>query len=257
MAQTSKAFPYSSFISYYTNGLKISNDSTTPNTKLDVAIGSCLDSTGTFQLNLNSPVVINAATNGLNGLDTGSLAASTVYAVYLVADPVTQQPSGCMISTSLTSPLLPFGYSAFALIGYVVTDSSSHFLLGYWTAGNSNSRLFMYDTPQSAVAVAASAPTSYTGASLATLVPAVANLPVWIYALYTPASANNALSVAPYAVGSGGSGMIVTGQVNGQAITQNALVMSTLNSTAPSIKYKAGNASDTFTLYVQGYQFSL
>ena len=66
--QTSKAFPYQSFIPFYFNGLGLSNDATTPNTKLDVAPGSCLDSTGTFQLTLSSAVVINAAANGLNGL---------------------------------------------------------------------------------------------------------------------------------------------------------------------------------------------
>ena len=84
MTQTSKAFPYSSFIPNYVNGLGLSNDATTPNTKLDVAIGSILDSSGTFQLSLSAPVVINAAANGLNGLDTGAIAASMQYAIFPV-----------------------------------------------------------------------------------------------------------------------------------------------------------------------------
>ena len=60
--QTSKAFPYSSFIPFYVNGLGISNNATTPNTKLDVAAGTCLDSTGTFQMSLNASVTIDAST---------------------------------------------------------------------------------------------------------------------------------------------------------------------------------------------------
>src|SRR6185503_9157718 len=130
MTQTLRKFPYGSFIPNYCNGLKISNNATTPNTKLDVATGNMIDSTGTFQISLDTAVTINAATTGLNALDTGTLAASTVYKVYLVADPQTLQTSGCVISTSATAPVLPFGYSAFALIGYVTTDSSAHFLLG-------------------------------------------------------------------------------------------------------------------------------
>src|SRR5580658_10166225 len=100
---TQSSVQYGQDLDYYINGLQISNDATTPNTLLDIGPGSCLDSTGTFQLNSNSTIVINAAVNGLNGLDTGTFAASTVYAVYVVWDPVTNLPTGAMISKSLTA----------------------------------------------------------------------------------------------------------------------------------------------------------
>jgi len=160
-----------------------------------VAVGSILDSTGTFQLSLASAVTINAAANGLNGLDTGSFLASKVYAVHLVADPVTQQAAGCMISLSATAPLLPFGYSAFALIGYAVSDASVHSLPGYWTAGNTSNRLFMYDAPQ-ATAITAGNATSYTAVDLVALVPAVNDLPVWIASAFTPGAASRTLKIA-------------------------------------------------------------
>ena len=81
---TQKYVQYGQDLDYYINGLGISNDATTPLTVLDVAPGSCLDSTGTYQLNSNSSITINAAVNGLNGLDTGTFAQAKVYAVYVV-----------------------------------------------------------------------------------------------------------------------------------------------------------------------------
>src|SRR5580692_3582295 len=81
----------------YVNGLLVSNDATTPNTVLDIAAGQCRDSNNVIDMILgdflnegygtdNSSTSLNAAVNGLNGLDTGSLAASTMYAVYIIAD---------------------------------------------------------------------------------------------------------------------------------------------------------------------------
>ncbi len=77
------------------NGLLLSNDATTPNTKLDVAAGVARDSNNIMDMNLgnflglgnstltsNSATVLNFSVNGANGLDTGSIAASTFYFCY-------------------------------------------------------------------------------------------------------------------------------------------------------------------------------
>ncbi len=250
--QTSKAFPYSSFIPFYFNGLGISNDATTPNTKLDVAPGSCLDSTGTFQLTLSSSVVINAAANGLNGLDTGSLAASTVYKVYLIADPVTLQAAGAMISTSAT-PLLPFGYSAYALIGYATTSAGSVFLAGYWSDNDSARRTFTYDAP--IIALNGGTQTGYTGVALTAFVPPVANTSVYMYMLFAANAAADTANLQGY--NSTGDQItlkapVATGVAN---TTENVNVLAQLNSGAPSIKYKVN--AGALSLYVCGYTFDL
>jgi hypothetical protein len=236
----------------YANGLGLSNNATTPNTKLDVAAGSILDSTQAFQLTLGSSVTINAAANGLNGLDTGSFAASTVYAVYLVADPVTQQATGAVISASLTGPLMPFGYSAYALIGYAVSDASTHFLKGYWTAGNSTSRLFMYDAPQ-ATAITAGAATSYTAIDLSALVPKVDNLPVWIYSDLTPNAAGDTLKLQP--TGATGDAITITGQVTTVHVTTSSLLYAKLSSSLPKVSYKVSSGTDAVAIDVAGFQF--
>lgn len=250
---------FAKFSFYYANGLGISNDATTPNTLLDIATGSILDSTETYQIFTETPLVINAALNGLNGLDTGTFAEATVYAVYLVADPVDLQPTGAMISTSLTGPLMPFGYSAYALIGYATTAAAAaHFLPGYWSAGNTTVRTFTFDAPL-ATAVTAGTATTYTNVNLTAMVPNVPNLPVQLYTSYLPAAAGNILSLqAGNAVG---AQAVVTGQVAAVHTTQidtilaQPVVISTVSS--PVINYKVGSGSDAVAIDVAGYNFFL
>jgi hypothetical protein len=254
--QTSKAFPYSSFMPFYFNGLAISNDATTPNTILDVAPGSCLDSTGTFQLTLPTAGIITTSTLGLNGIDTGTIAASKVYAVYLVADPVTQQPTGLICSLNVTTPLLPFSYSAYAKIGYFTTDSSAHILKGYWSDNDAARRIFTYDAFISVGTTSTSA--TYVNVDLTKFVPLVNNLQVQIYASYTPGVAGNFLSLQ--AGNATGAQQIITGQVASIAVTNvvNVLAQTVAISTVPSpvINYK-NSGTDTIALSVAGYTFDL
>lgn len=237
---TQGSVQYGQELPYYINGFGISNDATTPNTVLDIAAGSCLDSTGTFQLNNNAVIKINAAVNGLNGLDTGTFAASKVYAVYLVWDPVTLQTPGAMISLSLTAPLLPFGYSAFLLIGYATSDSSTHFLKGYWSAGNSSTRTFTYDAP---IQCLSGNQTGYTGVDLSAFVPAVNNTPVVLFSNFTANAAADVENLQGY--NSTGDAVTIIAPVAGATAhtTQQNTVLAQLNSGAPSIKYKVSAGS--------------
>jgi hypothetical protein len=241
----------------YINGLGISNDATTPLTKLDVASGTCIDSTNTFQLTLPSTVVINGATNGLNGLDTGALAASKVYAVFVVADPVDNNPTGCMISLSYTLPLMPFGYSAFRLIGFVVTDSAVHFLKGYWTDTDSSSRLFMYDAPQ-ATGITAGNSTTYANVDLTGLVPLINNLPVWIYSNYNPSAASQVLNLQPG--NATGDAISIISQVTSVHVATESLVLAqtvTISAVpSPTVNYKL-TSGGAVAIDVAGYQFFL
>ena len=250
--ETAKQYGQQPF--YYVNGLGISNNATTPNTQLDIAAGTILDSTATYQIGTTATITINGAVNGLNGLDTGALAASKVYSVYLVADPVNQQITGAMISLSAT-PLLPFGYSAFALIGYIVTDASVHFLKGYWTAGDSAYRKFIYDAPQ-ATAVTAGHAVAYTAVDLSALVPAVNNLPVSIAYSFTPNAATTSF-LKLQGVNETGDAVKITGQVAAVPITGNASVFAQLTSSLPKINYTGVSASDATALNVAGYDFIL
>ena len=157
-----------------------------------------------------------------------------------------------MLSLSYTAPVMPFGYSAFALIGYAVTDSSAHFLKGYWTAGNSTSRLFMYDAPQ-ATAITAGAATTYTAIDLSALVPTADNLPVWVSSAFTPGAASRTLKLQP--TGATGDAVTITGQVTSVVVSSNSLVLAKLSSAVPKVSYIVSNAGDAAAINVAGYQF--
>ena len=101
---TSTAVPIVNLPFLYINNLKISNNATTPNSLLDIGAGQCRDSSNVYDMTLGSSVTINSANTGLNGIDTGAVAAAKVYYVYLITDPVTANPAGCMISLALPAP---------------------------------------------------------------------------------------------------------------------------------------------------------
>ncbi len=109
----------------YLAGLGLSNNATTPNTKLDVAAGVCADSTNVQMLSVTAST-LDCGTVGANGLDAGSLANNTWYHVFAIgkADGTT----ALLASTSLGSPTLPPTYTLKRRIGSFLTDSSAHIL---------------------------------------------------------------------------------------------------------------------------------
>lgn len=68
-------------------------------------------------------ITINSATTGANGLDTGTLAASTWYSVWVIYNPSTLTTAG-LISLSATAPTMPTGYTFKARIGWIRTDGT-------------------------------------------------------------------------------------------------------------------------------------
>lgn len=123
---------YTPFVEFI-NGLHLKYLTTTT---VQVFNGNASDSTVTneisiqyFDVNANPiGVTINTAQNGLNGLDTGAVAASTLYAIVVVADSTNKHPAGAMMTLTPAAPYLPFGYDMFRYIGSVMTDGASHIL---------------------------------------------------------------------------------------------------------------------------------
>lgn len=76
--------------SLYINGLGIAPASTT--TTLTLFSGAARDSTNVNDIVLSADVTINAANVGANGIDTGALAASTFYYVYVIGSSLSASP---------------------------------------------------------------------------------------------------------------------------------------------------------------------
>lgn len=124
----------------YVNGLRVSFNTST---LVDVAEGQCRDVTNINDIEL-SDVTINSAINGAGGLDEGSLANSTLYAVFAIDDSTKTNPGSALLSTSATSPVMPFGYDMKRRIGWVLTDGSAN-ILPFVQTGNSSTRRVTYD----------------------------------------------------------------------------------------------------------------
>lgn len=98
----------------------------TPDSQCIVTAGSVSvsDASSNFTTLLNVNVTISSGSSGANGLDTGSLAALTWYAIYVIYNPTTLTTAGLM-SASFTSPTLPSGYTQYALVGAMLTDNNA------------------------------------------------------------------------------------------------------------------------------------
>lgn len=107
--------------------LKLTNNTATPNTQIDVVFDGAilLNSSGGATVSALDGFTINAATTGLNGLDTGSLTVNTWYYAWTIGNGVLVQG---LLSLSATAPTLPAGYTFKKYLGAVRTDGSSHFL---------------------------------------------------------------------------------------------------------------------------------
>jgi len=97
-------------------------------TSLNVAFGQLVVNNAagnSISVKNSGTYTLNLSTNSLpNGLDTGSLAASTYYYVFAIYNSTTSSVS-TLASLNPTAPTLPTGYTYFRLIGLFRTNSSS------------------------------------------------------------------------------------------------------------------------------------
>lgn len=237
----------------YTNGFPIAQAS---NSTLTVGAGQARDVGNVFDIFLSAPVTLNGAINGVNGLDTGTLTASSMYAVYVIGDLKNVNPSGVLLSLNFANtPLMPSGYNILRRIGSWSVNGSGNFAIMY-QYGAGGSKTYFYDSEPTAVLTSGTA-TTYTGVSLVGLVPPVAGNLAYINLFYVPATAGNLASVIPFGSSSTTPVAIVSGQVATVGLYTPYLVPTGLNSAAPSIKYKVGNGSDALTIAVTGYVDSI
>jgi hypothetical protein len=76
---------------------------------------------------------INFATTGANGLDAGSIASATWYAIFVIAK--ADGTTALLASTSATAPTMPTGYTYKVRIAWVRTAAGSAQLMGTWQLG--------------------------------------------------------------------------------------------------------------------------
>lgn len=113
----------------YIAGLVLSNDAGTPNTIFDIAVGEATDDTNLVRIIL--PIAFTKTTadfvagTGNGALDTGAIAMSTWYHVYLIQNAAASLQD-ILLSLSATAPTMPTGYTVKRRIGSLLTDGSAH-----------------------------------------------------------------------------------------------------------------------------------
>jgi hypothetical protein len=126
----------------YLGGLTLSNDTTSPNTVLDIGTGGAaaddnsimlMQSVPSFTKNCNAAWAVGS---GLGALDSGTtLAVNTWYHVFLIMRLDTNVVD-VLISTNATAPILPTNYTKKRRIGSIRTNPSSPQISGFTQVGD-------------------------------------------------------------------------------------------------------------------------
>lgn len=256
----------------YIWGLQLSVATPTAGTVICVAPGAARDSNNAIDMvvglqnyaGIDNPaqlfqgyqpgLFINSAVNGANGLDQGSIAASTQYAVYLIGDSRQYNNTAAVLSlTSNTGPLLPSGYDSYRLIGFWATNSSSKFVYSDNKPQNIAGLQTYFNSPAVSVLSGGTA-TSFTAidltANAAIPTTTLQNIIVTLLVTFTPAAAGDVVQFRPTGSTATGGLPTITGTTASIAQSQYIQVIAGVGSSKPEIDYKVTSGSDAVSVSV-------
>lgn len=253
----------------YIQGLNISIASTT---MLAIAPGQARDSTDNIDMPVSYPnlqgavlpavqfqnympgLLINSAVVGANGLDQGTIAASTQYAVYLIGDSRGYLPvAGLLSLTSNSAPKLPAGYDSLRLLGFQATTGSSTFVYTTSKPQNYVNQLTYINQPPVSVLAGGNA-TTFTAIDLTTggAVPTTTlqNIVVRLLVTFIPGAANDVVQFRNTGSTSTANLRNIVGLTAGVAQTQYLTLIAGVGASKPEIDYLVSSASDAVSVSV-------
>lgn len=207
-------------------------------------------------LNYIPPFFVNSAVTGAGGLDAGTLAASTQYAVYLIGDSRGYMPTAGILSLSSNAyPLLPLGYDSLRLMGFAGTNGSTAFTAaGILNAANLKS---FYLSPAVSVLSGGNA-TTFTAIDLSTPIPTTTdtNVIAFLQVTFTPANVGDTVQFRPTGSTATAGLTTIVGTTAGVAQTQFQQIVCGVGASKPEIDYKVTASGDSVTVLVAGYSFT-
>lgn len=251
----------------YIQGLNLSISSTTI---IGISPGQCRDSTDSIDMPVSYPdlqgitfpatqylnylpgIFINSAVNGANGLDQGTLAASSQYAVYLIGDSRGYNPvAGLLSLTSNIAPKLPFGYDSMRLLGFQATGAGSTFVYATSKPQNYVNALTYLLQPPISVLSGGNAVT-FTAINLSSAVPTTTlqNIVVTMLVTFIPSSSNDIVQFRPTGSSVTTNLRNIVGITAGIAQTQYLTVIAGVGASVPSIDYSVTSASDSVSVSI-------
>lgn len=277
MVMTVANYPIIDVPFLYKYGMRIQNSTESPATNLSILAGFCRDYNNVLDIDLgdrnpnaegnitSAPIRINNTINGPGGLAPGeTVSPNTMYAIYIVADSRNYLPISALATNNINvyavpGPLMPGGYDSWRFIGFWATDNISHWQTGYYF-GLGSDLTFIYDTPI-ATGITNGSANTFTDVDLTGMVPLYANMPVFLYTVFTPGLSANTLTLRAGNSNSSFGQAIITGQVSGINVTsintllaQNVII-GPATFPSPAIQYKV-SGTDTVAIYVAGFSVS-
>jgi hypothetical protein len=200
-------------------------------------------------------LVFNGGIAGANGMDTGSMPASSQLAIYAIYNPTTGNwatlgytAGSSVVSTLYPGTHLPSGYTYSTLLWVGVTTASSQ-LPAFVQRAN-----WVYVGPTIVLSAAASSLNTYASLSLAAVVPYSA-VATWgtmggtsLSATQLAVAASNTGQAAQYMVGAS-AGVTLDGFANASQFTDLPLV------TPQTIWWKSANTLQNNDIAIGGYSF--
>jgi hypothetical protein len=234
------------------NGLQLTWSSTTV---IRIENGTARDSTNTNDISVNNVtneyVTVTTTVSGVGGLDTGTIADSTLYYVFAIGSSLGQAPGAGLISLSETAPVLPYNYDMFRRVGAVLTDGSAHYL-EFQQTGNYNSTLrrMWYDAGIQVLNGGASA--TFAEVALDSYMPTYGfGTSVLLNAVLTPTGNGNTATIQPNGASSATGYIVIGGSQAGVAMNVPVEVPCDSGS---NIAYKV---TGTLTLDLRAYDDQL
>jgi len=253
--------------SKYIIGLNISIASTTV---LAIAPGMCRDAYNQIDIevgyeNLQGNVypavqfqgfipglLINSAINGAGGLDQGTIADSTQYAIYIIADSRSyNQPAGLLSLTSNQYPLIPMGYDSFRLLGFIETYSNGTFVYADHKPQNMVGALEYILQPPVSVLSGGGA-TTFTAIDMNSAIPTTTlpNIIVTLLVTFIPAAAGDTVQFRPTGSSATGGVPTIVGNAAGIAQSQYLVMIAGVDTDVAAVDYKVTSSSDAVSVSV-------
>lgn len=224
-------------------------------TTVSIGPGQIRGAENNLDIKVESEITLDLSVNGVNGLDTGDLANTSIYYVYLIVDALNYKPIAGIASlvnaTSISDIIFPQGYNYLVRVGAFATNSSAQ-ILSFIQLGTGMDRWMLYTTPSTVLNAQGSAtPDTYVNLDLSAVIPATSQL-VKINWTMVPDTAGN----GGYVRNTGNTPTISTyyGSVASQPNSGNDLI---ITNTSQSIDWKTTASADDLTLVVQGYYDTL
>lgn len=205
------------------------------------------DVNGDGEIAFSGRLTVDITASGANGLDAGSVAANTWYAVYVISDSTELKQQAGLFSLSATSPTLPAGYDRYRRIGWVPTDGSSQ-IRRFFCQGEDSRRQYVFDAEVTALQVLSGGnATSWTQINLSSFVPSTVEI-VQLLAEVSSNSTNEFGMCRPY-------GSTVTYSVFAlrTGVLKGAREIWFMPCPSQKIDYKVKASGDSMDIFVAGF----